>query len=166
MQSQVPYLHTDNSFTITSKEELVQAFRIRDQKKLILPEKLKFPFKVKPYLTWREPSSVYTYLVFKLPIWDLPRGVAFKRTHISGEPSGGLCNWCHSYGSSEEISLLNVTMSSKESSSYYICNDLRCAEKIEEAANLAGKNPEKNLLELFQRMEKLFENISNFENDI
>lgn len=156
---------TEITFSIASEEELVRAFRLRDQKKLILPEKLSFPFNVRSYFTWKEPSGVYTYLVFKMPNWESPRGVAFKRTASTGEPTGGLCNWCHAYGSSEDIGMLSVAMSGNVSSSYFICQDLRCIEKIEEASMLGGKDPSKNIADLYYRMEKLFENISNYKQD-
>jgi hypothetical protein len=116
----------ENIFSINSEEDLVESFRPRDQKKLLLPDNLKFPMNVRSYFTWKEPSGVYTYLVFKMPNWDLPRGVVFKRTAISSEQTGGLCNWCHAYGASDEIGLLSVTMSSTVSQSYYLCHDLRC----------------------------------------
>jgi treble-clef zinc-finger protein len=152
-------------FSVASEEELVKAFRLRDQKKLIVPEGLRYPFNVRSYFTWKEPSGVYTYLVFQLPNWDRPRGVAFKRTPSTGEPTGGLCNWCHAYGSSEDIGMLSVAMSAGVSFSYFLCQDLRCIEKIEEASMLAGKDPSKNISTLYHRMEKLFENISNYKPD-
>lgn len=157
--------NSEIAFSIASEKELVESFRYRDQKKLILPEKLAFPFNVRSYFTWKEPSGVYTYLVFKMPNWDHARGVAFKRTAATGEPTGGLCNWCHAYGSSEDIGLLSVAMSANVSSSYFICQDLRCIEKIEENTMLAGKDPSKNIAELYYRMEKLFENISSYKPD-
>lgn len=153
----------ENEFAIDSEADLIKSFRPRDQKKLILPERLRFPFRVRSYMTWKDPSGVYTYLVFKLPNWDLPRGVAFKRTASSGEPTGGLCSWCHAYGSSEEIGLLSVAISANISTSYFVCQDLSCIEKIEETAMLAGKDPDKNITELYYRMEKLFERISNYK---
>lgn len=165
MQSQTNNFRTENYFSIASEQDLVESFRYRDQKKLILPEKLKFPLNVRSYFTWKEPSGVYTYLVFKMPNWESPRGVAFKRTHAGGEPTGGLCNWCHAYGSSEDIGMLSVTMSSTVSLSYFLCQDLRCIEKIEEMTMLSGKNPEKYIAELYYRMEKLFENVSNYKPD-
>jgi len=155
----------ENIFSIESEEELVRAFRYRDQKKLILPKELEFPLNIRSYFTWKESSGVYTYLVFKMPSWDRPRGVAFKRTPSTGEPTGGLCNWCHAYGSSDDIGMLSVAMSANVSSSYFICHDLRCIEKIEEATTLAGKDPEKYIADLYYRMEKLFENISNYKPD-
>lgn len=78
MQTQFSSLHKEIYFSIESKEELSKAFRIRDQKKLILPENLKFPLNIQYYFTWKEPSGNYTYLVAKMPNWDLPRGVAFS----------------------------------------------------------------------------------------
>lgn len=165
MQSQINNFKTENVFSIASEEELIQSFRTRDQKKLVLPEKLKFPLNVRSYFTWKESSGVYTYLIFKVPNWDLPRGVVFKRTAFTGEPVGGLCGWCNAYGSSEDIGLLSVAMSANVSNSYLICQDLRCIEKIEENTMLAGKNPEKYIADLYYKMEKLFENISNYRQD-
>ncbi|MDG0815151.1 FBP domain-containing protein [Bdellovibrio svalbardensis] len=165
MQSQINNFRTENVFSINSEEEFVQAFRTRDQNKLVLPEKLKFPLNVRSYFTWKEPSGVYTYLVFKAPNWDLPRGVAFKRTASTVEPVGGLCGWCNSYGTSDDIGLLSVAMSANVSNSYLICQDLRCIEKIEENTMLAGKNPEKYIADLYYKIGKLFENISGYKQE-
>jgi len=165
MQLQATNFNSEILFTIASEEELVQSFRERDQKKLLLPDNFDFPLAVRSYLTWKEPSGVYTYLVFKMPNWDLPRGVAFKRVAPNTDPTGGLCNWCHAYGSSEEIGMMSVTMDSRVSVSYFLCHDLSCIEKIEDATALAGKNSEKPITELYHRMEKLFENISNYRRD-
>lgn len=151
---------TENIFSIASKEELINAFRERDQRKLVLPDNLEFPFNVRSYFTWKEPSGVYTYLLFKPPQWDMPKGVAFKKTHAAGEPTGGLCSWCNSYGSSEDIGLMSVSVNSNISTGYYLCYDLACIEKIEEACARAGKDPEPNASQLYYRMEKLFENLS------
>lgn len=152
---------TENAFHIASEQELILCFRPRDQKRLVVPLNLRFPIKVDSYYTWRESSGVYTYLIFKKKNWDAPRGVAFKRTPPTGEITGGLCSWCNTYGTSEEISYLSVAMSATVSNSYFICNDLSCASKIEQGTMLAGKDPDKYLTALFYRMEKLFENLTN-----
>jgi Fibronectin-binding protein (FBP). len=153
----------ENTFSISTQDELVRSFRVSDQKKLIFPEQLKFPMHIRSYFTWKENSGVYTYLVFKAPTWDQARGVVFKKMAPSGEPVGGLCNWCHAIGPSDEIGFMSVAMSANVSNSYYLCQDLSCIEKIEDASMLAGKNPEKHIAELYRRMEKLFENISNYK---
>ena len=163
MQIQSKSTWTEFTFSLASKEDLIRAFRLKDQAKLILPDNFRFPMNVRSYLTWKEPSGVYTYLVFQTPSWDLPRGVAFKKTSTGGEPIGGLCSWCHAYGTSEDIGLMSVNMSPQVSTSYLICQDLRCIEKIAEACTLAGKSPEKPIAELYYKMQKLFENISNYK---
>ena len=151
---------TENTFSIASEDELVQSFRLRDQKKLVLPAQLKFPVNVRSYFTWREPSNVYTYLVFKQPGWDLPKGVVFKRLNAHGDqPAGGVCSWCHAYGSSEEITTLGLTVNAELSFAYILCHDLRCIEKIEEASNLSSKSSGKAISQLYYRMGQLFEGL-------
>lgn len=152
---------TEIRFALESEENLLRCFRDRDQKKLVLPKNLPFPMGIRSYLTWKESSGVYTYLVFKKPNWDLPKGLVFKR--VNAEFSGGLCSWCNSYGSSEEIGILSVAVNSSVSFSYVICSDLRCIEKIEEMAALAGKNPEKWVHQLYDRIGHCFEGISNYK---
>lgn len=163
MTSTINNFQTEHVFSIPSEEDLIQSFRRKDQKKLVLPDGLKFPLNVRSYFTWRESSGVYTYLVFKMPNWDLPKGVTFKRMSPSGDQAGGLCNWCNSYGASDDIAMLSVAMDANVSFSYFLCQDLRCIEKIEEAATLGGKNPEKWISELYYKMEKLFERMSNYK---
>lgn len=149
-------------FSIASEQELVESFRYRDQKKLMLPPDLEYPLQVRSYFTWQDPSRVYTYLVFKQPNWDRPRAVAFKQSSAGGEPVGSLCNWCHSYGSSEEIGGLSLVLDSKTSASYLLCKDLSCIEKIEDIAGLSGKSPEKQIAQLYDRIGKLFEGLSQY----
>ena len=163
MHSQLNNFKKENFFSVETEQDLIRAFRNGDQKKLILPDNLKFPLNVRSYFSWKEPSGVYTYLVFKMPNWDLPRGVVFKRTVATGESVGGLCSWCHSYGGSEDIGFLSVAMSSNVSVSYLLCQDLSCIEKIEDASDRAGKDPEKYIADLYHKMGKMFENISNYK---
>ena len=156
---------TENVFVIESKDEFNQCFREKDQKKLILPMGLKFPLAVRSYFTWSEPSGVYTYLVFKKPNWDLPRGAVFKKVAQHGEPVGGLCSWCNSYGSSEDIGMFSVAVNANTSFSYILCQGFRCVEKIEETAALSGKNPEKNFHSLYHRIESFFSDVANYKQD-
>lgn len=165
MEPNINHIIPHKSFVIASEQEMISAFRPRDQKKLVIPHVLKFPLAVNTYFRWKEPSGVYTYLVFKRPNWDMPRAVAFKRSQPAGEPIGGMCNWCHSYGTSEEIGMLSVKVNSEVSLSYFLCQDLRCVEKIEENAALAGRIPDKMIQQLYYRIEKLFEGLSQYHVD-
>lgn len=160
MQLQSKNFQTENTFSIETESDLLKTFRSSDIEKVILPANFTFPMRIQSYLTWKEPSGVYTYLVFKMPNWDLPKAVAFKRTASTTETIGGLCSWCHSYGTSEDIALLTVTVSRQLSRSYLICQDIQCVEKIEENSIRAGKNPEKYIADLYHKIEKLFENLS------
>ncbi len=152
----------EDTFSLATKEDLIQSFRRQDQKKLLLPNNLTFPMGIRSYFAWKESSGVYTYLIFKRPNWDLPRGITFKRVGQGDAPTGGLCGWCHSYGGSDEIGMLSVAMSSTVSCSYILCHDLRCVEKIEEAAARAGKDPEKIIHQLYERMDLFFQNLSGY----
>jgi FBP C-terminal treble-clef zinc-finger len=164
MLSTINNFQTEITFSIESEAEMFQSFRKSDQKKLLLPAGLKFPLKVSSYFTWREPSNTYTYLIFKKPNWDLPRGVVFKRAHQAIEgATGQLCSWCHAYGSSEEIGMLSVAASANTSFTYILCRDLRCIEKIDEAATLSGKNSENWIHQLYHRIGLFFEQISNYK---
>lgn len=165
MLTQVSSFQDEIYFSIACEEDLVQSFRRRDQAKLILPSNLEYPFNVHSYLTWKENAGVYTYLVFKMPNWDLPRGVVFKRTPARAGPTGGLCSWCHAYGSSEDIGMMSVAMSSNVSSGYFLCQDLSCIEKIEGTCLRSGKNPDRYIAELYQLIGKLFENIGSYKID-
>ncbi|AZZ37031.1 hypothetical protein CIK05_09575 [Bdellovibrio sp. qaytius] len=154
------HFQTETYFSINSEDELINSFRLRDQKKLVLPQGLIYPFNVRSYFTWQESNAVYTYLLFKTPNWDMPRGVVFKRFASNGEPTGGLCSWCNAYGSSEDIGMLSLHVDANVSLGYFLCHDLRCIEKIEEASARAGKSPEKNIAQLYHRMASLFENLN------
>jgi len=151
---------TEINFSIESEGILVNCFRERDQKKLILPAGLTYPFRVRSYFTWKESSGVYTYLIFKKPNWDLPRGLVFKR--VNTEFPGGLCSWCNCYGATDEIGMLSVSVNASVGFSYILCSDLRCIEKIEESAALGGKNPEKWIHQLYDRMGSCFEGVSTY----
>lgn len=158
-------LQTETEFFIGSETEFIRCFRERDQAKLILPAGLPFPIRIRSYFTWQEPSGIYTYLIYKKPGWDLPRGMAFKRITGLGEPTGGLCSWCHNYGSSEEIGTLSVAVNSKTTFAYILCQDLRCIEKIEEAAARAGKSPEGAIHQLYHRLDAMFENVAHYKQE-
>ncbi len=155
----------ENTFSIESKEDLVQSFRAQDRKKLIFPAGLLFPLHVRSYFAWKESSGVYTYLVFKNPNWDLARGIVFKRVGQGDAPTGGLCGWCHSYGGSDEIGMLSVAMNSNISCSYIVCHDLRCIEKIEETSARSGKQPEVAIQQMYRRIENFFENLSSYRSE-
>ena len=163
MLTPINNFQNENTFSIESKEDLIQSFRTRDQKKLFFPFEFPFPIRIQSYLSWKESSGVYRYLVFKKPNWDLPRCIVFKRMSQGDAVTGGICGWCHSYGSADEIGMLSVSMNANVSCAYIICQDLRCIKKIEENSARAVKNPEKSIHQLYTRIGNFYEEISNYK---
>ena len=136
-------------FRIESDQALVQAFRPRDRRLIEMPEAAHFPLFVRDYLVWTETSGARVYLVFGAPGTRRPVGVIFRRdAHPTMEPGANMCDWCHTVGSSLEVGLLTVEVTSKRRAGMYLCRDLRCKEKVEDAADRAGRHP----LEAFQRL--------------
>ncbi|HVE86906.1 MAG TPA: FBP domain-containing protein [Myxococcales bacterium] len=135
-------------FRLTSEEMLVRSFRPRDRKDLELPAGVKFPLFVRNYLAWRDPSGTSLRVVFSLP-GGVPTGILLKRNHGDKQPTQ-MCEWCHTTGGSDEIGLLTADANSRKRVGIVACLDLRCQEKIEDAANRGGKSAldaEKALLE-------------------
>jgi len=126
-------------FRLTSEEKLIRSFRPRDRAGLELPSGLSFPVFVRHYLAWREPSGASVRLVFSVP-GGAPTGILFQRAHGGESRSAQMCEWCHSPGGSHEIGLLTADASSRRRAGIIACLDVRCQEKLEDAANRAGRS--------------------------
>lgn len=142
-------------FLIASEQALVEAFRPRDRTSLELPEGLAYPYFVRDYFSWGEAAGVRTFLVFQDPASKRPLGISFRcdRSEAKGL-TGRLCDWCHAYGSAEEIGLLTAEKTSKRLLGVGLCRDLRCGEKLEQAANLAGRSALESRRRLVERMQR------------
>ena len=136
-------------FRLETDQALVRAFRPRDRRLIEMPADVRFPHFVRDYLVWTETSGARVYLVFGAPGTRKPVGVIFRReVQPSQEPGANMCDWCHTVGSSLEVGLLTVEVTSRRRAGMYLCRDLRCKEKVEDAADRAGRHP----LEAFQRL--------------
>jgi len=144
-------------FLLKTEEELLQAFRPRDRQVVEPPAAVKFPKFVQDYYAWLDPTGVRVYLVFKDPVTQRPLGIAFRRDGSGGGGEGVgslMCDWCHSFGSSDEIGLLTADRSSKKRVGVGLCRDLRCGEKLEQAADRAGRSAREPLERLRGKMER------------
>lgn len=140
-------------FLIPSETDLVSAFRPRDRKALELPEGASFPMTVRDYLAWVEPTGVRVFLVFQDPASKRPLGIAFRRDGAGGGGNGGrMCDWCHSWGASQDIGLLTTARNSKRRVGVGLCMDLRCRDKIEQSADLAGRSAVEARKRVLERM--------------
>lgn len=141
-------------FLIPSETDLVSAFRPRDRKALELPEGASFPMTVRDYLAWVEPTGVRVFLVFQDPESKRPLGIAFRRDGAGGGGGNGgrMCDWCHSWGSAQDIGLLTTARNSRRRVGVGLCMDLRCRDKIEQSADLAGRSAVQARKRVLERM--------------
>lgn len=135
-------------FHLTSEDMLVRTFRPRDQRKLERPAGITYPHFVRHYLAWGDAVNGNAHIVFGPP-GGAPTGIYFRRG------SGGdsqMCEWCHSSGGPHEIGLLTADVNSRKRVGITVCLDLRCQEKIEDAANRAGRNPQDATRAMMERI--------------
>jgi hypothetical protein len=151
------YSH-DYQFEISSADELAGCFRERDRSRVILRNDFELPMRVQYYFTWSDPSGAYRYLLFKKPGWETPLGLVFRSgsSHVDGA-TGGICDWCHAYGSSNQIGLLTTAVNSKRTVGMMLCLDLSCGDKIENGLSQSSKAPEVRILEVCERMGRFFD---------
>ncbi|AGC46820.1 hypothetical protein MYSTI_05543 [Myxococcus stipitatus DSM 14675] len=139
-------------FRFESDRELIQSFRPRDRRVMEMPPGLSFPLFVRDYLAWTETSGARVYLIFSAPGSHKPIGIIFRRDSMGGENVSRLCDWCHHYGSSSEVTLLTTDVTSKRRVGVILCADLRCRERLEDAANRSGRSALDALEQLRARM--------------
>lgn len=150
----------DHSFQINSEEELFNTFGDKDQSRVLMPQGLTYPINAQHYLAWRESSGNYVYMVFKKPKWQKPMGLVFKRPTSGAELTGARhCDWCLSYGSSDQVSMLGLKLNSRQSIGILLCTDLNCATRLETAAELSGKSFERLIGQLYERIGKLYDSV-------
>lgn len=157
LEQLTPIRHT-NPYQIQSEEELLRAFRSRDQKQVVLPKKQNYPIQVQHFFSWAEPSHSYTYLVFKRPNWDEPRGIVFRRSSNQAT-RGNMCDWCHAYGSADKISLLSVSVNPKLTLGQYLCTDLDCLDNLETQIGMTGKNYDTLAEQVCDKISRFYERI-------
>lgn len=128
-------------FRIESEQAFLDAFRPRDRKHVEIPRDVRFPLVARDYVAWTDPSAVRVFLLFTPSGSKHPVGIAFRRDQTGYKPSpSAMCEWCHSYGNAEEIGLVTADANSKKRVGITACLDLRCKDKVEDAANRAGAN--------------------------
>jgi hypothetical protein len=140
-------------FRLETDRALIESFRSRDRRVIEMPPGITFPLFVRDYLAWTETSGLRVYLVFAAPGSRKPIGLIFRRD----SPEGGaltsyMCDWCHSHGSSSEVGLLTTDVNNKRRVGVTLCVDLRCKQKLEDAADRAGRHPLQAFAQLQERM--------------
>ncbi len=139
-------------FRFETDRALIESFRARDRRVIEMPPGISFPFFVRDYLAWTETSGARVYLIFAAPSSRKPIGIIFRRDSPGGGLTSSMCEWCHSYGSSSEVGLLTTDADNKRRVGVHLCLDLRCKEKLEDAADRSGRHPREALEQLRERM--------------
>lgn len=148
----------DFIFDVSSLSELLSFFRERDRSRVIVRHDLELSMRVQYYFTWSDPSGAYRYLLFKKPGWEVPMGLVFRSGGTHAEAAtGGICDWCHTYGSSNQIGLLTTAVNAKRTVGMMLCLDLSCGDKIENGPSQSSKDPEARILEVCERMGRFFD---------
>lgn len=140
-------------FRIETEKELLNAFRSRDRKHVELPKGTRLPLFVRDYLAWVDPYGVRVFLVFSAPGSNRLTGIAFRRDQ-GGDKNlvPHVCDWCRTHGTSDQVGLLTTDVDSKRRVGVNLCLDLRCSERLESVANLAGRNLLDETQRLIERM--------------
>ncbi len=137
-------------FKLDDEEALLETFRTRDRKQVELPADLKFPLILRDYVAWVHPAGGRVFLVFA-PVDGVPTGIAFD-TQGAAAQGPQLCSWCHSHGGGNQVAMLTTTLSNKKRVGVFVCGDLSCKKKLEEACDLAGKNVQAAVKQVVGRM--------------
>jgi len=126
---------------IRNAHELMEAFRPRDLRIFELPDEDAYPLLVRDYRSWVESGGNRVYLVYEDPATGKARGVVFRRSDAGlSAAMGHMCDWCHSTGTADEIGLLTADESARRRVGIVVCRDLRCRERVTEAADRAGRD--------------------------
>ena len=144
-------------FTLRSDADLLATFRSFDQKSVVLPKWARYPLSIQHYYAWTEPSGVYTYIIFKRVDQEIPQGLMLQKNGAGSSHSpAGMCDWCHTSGTSDEIGLLTTTLTPHSTGGTWLCLDLSCIQKIEERAGVAGKNTDKLTQKLCKKISEFY----------
>jgi hypothetical protein len=139
-------------FLIPSEADLLKSFRPADRRVVEVPRNAAFPFLVRDYRAWAEEAGTRMFLVFRMPDSKWPVGLVLRKGPGGGAPTSHLCDWCHSPGSSGDIGLMTVQADDRRVVGTNVCLDLRCAERLETAANLSGRHPRALQEQLLERI--------------
>lgn len=150
----------DTSFQLRNEAEVLECFREKERKKVILPRLMPLPVTADYYYAWSESSGVYLYLIFRRAEWARPRGVVFKRMHSTGEAqSGRMCDWCHSYGGGDQVGMMTTALDGRRTAGLVLCLELNCFDKLETISNQSRKPIEKLAAGLLERMGSFFASV-------
>jgi len=114
---------------LSTENELLSSFRPIDRDQVQIPADFRFPFPVKNFTSWIEPSGHRVYLVFADPA-SAPIGIVFQRTRGSSDAAPAMCQWCNKVRSGSGVSLMTVQVTPDRRIGIHLCSDLKCGENV------------------------------------
>jgi hypothetical protein len=113
---------------ISNEQQLLSAFRDSDRGEVYIPADFAFPFTLKDYVAWVEPSGHRVYLVFQEVQSGHPMGVVFQRTRGAADTPASMCQWCHSVRPGTAVGLLTTAAGPNRRIGLHLCANLDCKE--------------------------------------
>lgn len=148
--------YTGVMIRVADKTEVLHAFRAIDRDHVWLPVELKFPFILRDYMAWMEPSGHRTYLLLRDPLTEKALGVVFKQTHASDQDTAKMCEWCHRVRKGDAVRLLVAAAGDRRQVGLHLCRDLSCKDTTTGTPGIhdlrESLNPEEKLRRILVRM--------------
>ena len=144
---------------ITSENQILDSFRTDDRDEVRLPSGLKFPYAMKDYMTWVEPSGHRVFLVFPDDVSGNLRGVVFQRTPGGSDVPASMCQWCHSVRGGNGVSLLTTSAGRQRRVGVHLCSSLNCREN---ALSPPGVNDFQEGLSGHERVQRILQRMREF----
>ena len=150
--------------SISSKSQMLDAFRPIDRPEVQLPHGLEFPVVLKDYMAWVEPSGARVFLLFQDPTVGGARGVVFRRNNATPEQVTQMCQWCHSVRGGNSVRLLTAKLSPKRTGAHrtvglHLCADLSCKDKV---LGTPGINDLREPYSAYQKLFRVLLNMGDF----
>jgi hypothetical protein len=136
---------------IRSAHELLEAFRPLDLRLFELPPETAYPLPVHGYTAWVEHGGARVYLVFEDPETGRAQGIIFQRDSGS-HGHVQMCDFCHFFGAQDEVGLLVAEVTRRKRVGVYVCRDLSCGDRLEEAGDRLGRDTRQEHRRLLERI--------------
>lgn len=151
--------YTVRMIKVANESVLKESFRDLDRDEVVVPADMRFPFGLKDYVAWLEPSGHRAYLVFIDPASEKPVGIVFHRPHAKSEGINHMCEWCHSVRGSGSVGMMTAAASSRRRIGIELCTDLSCKDKIKAPP---GLHDIRESLDADQKAKRVLARMSDF----
>ena len=143
----------------STPHDLLESFRTANRRLVEMPDSIAFPFILRDYISWNDPSRRQTTVVFQTLLKSAPiaYGIVFKYASGQTEAPVQMCQWCHSVRRGPAVDLLTIDVGPKRRIGLYLCRTLDCKEHLSQrvtgTSDLHETIPgDENIKRLLERM--------------